>query len=117
MQDRALPVKIQCINEISVSGSFGEGVVRGCRVDLSAGESGAQFCYGLRDQIGVLADGTLVPCCLDHEGDVPLGNLFAQPLEEILSSPRACAIREGFSRRIPAEDLCRRCGFAARFNK
>ena len=85
--------------------------------DLSAGESGAQFCYGLRDQIGVLADGTLVPCCLDHEGDVPLGNLFAQPLEEILSSPRACAIREGFSRRIPAEGLCRRCGFAARFNK
>ena len=85
--------------------------------DLSAGESGAQFCYGLRDQIGVLADGTLVPCCLDHEGDVPLGNLFAQPLEEILSSPRACAIREGFSRRIPAEELCRRCGFAARFNK
>ncbi len=85
--------------------------------DLSANESGAQFCYGLRDQLGVLADGTLVPCCLDHEGDIPLGNLFAQPLEEILSSPRADAIRKGFSQRKPAEELCRRCGFAARFNK
>ena len=85
--------------------------------DMSAEESGAQFCYGLRDQLGVLCDGTLVPCCLDHEGDIPLGNLFAQPLDEILNSPRATAIREGFSKRNPSEELCRRCGFAARFNK
>ena len=85
--------------------------------DLSANESGAQFCYGLRDQLGILADGTVVPCCLDHDGDIPLGNLFTQPLDEILTSPRACALREGFSRRKPAEELCRRCGFAARFNK
>lgn len=85
--------------------------------DMSADESGAQFCYGLRDQLGVLCDGTLVPCCLDHEGDIPLGNLFAQPLDEIWNSPRAHAIREGFSQRKPSEELCRRCGFAARFNK
>ena len=71
----------------------------------------------LRDQLGVLVDGTVVPCCLDHEGDVALGNLFTQPLTEILTSPRACTLREGFSRRKPAEELCRRCGFAARFNK
>ena len=42
-------------------------------------------------------------------------NLFDQPVEEILASPRAAAIREGFSRRRPAEELCRRCGYAARF--
>ena len=71
----------------------------------------------LRDQLGVRVDGTVVPCCLDHEGDVALGNLFTQPLTEILTSPRACTLREGFSRRKPAEELCRRCGFAARFNK
>ena len=85
--------------------------------DLNAQERGTQFCYGLRDQLGVLVDGTVVPCCLDHEGDVALGNLFTQPLTEILTSPRACTLREGFSRRKPAEELCRRCGFAARFNK
>lgn len=85
--------------------------------DLNAQERGTQFCYGLRDQLGILADGTVVPCCLDHEGDIPLGNLFTQPLAEILKSPRACALREGFSQRRPAEELCRRCGFAARFNK
>ena len=85
--------------------------------DLAAEERGTQFCYGLRDQLGVLADGTAVPCCLDHEGDVALGNLFTQPLDEILNSPRARALREGFSRRSPTEPLCRRCGFAARFDR
>ncbi len=75
------------------------------------------FCYGLRDQIGVLCDGTVVPCCLDHEGDVPLGNLFHQELDEILASPRARAIYEGFSRRQVVEPLCRRCGYAGRFQK
>lgn len=75
------------------------------------------FCYGLRDQIGVLCDGTVVPCCLDHEGNIPLGNLFEQDLDEILSSPRARAIYEGFSRRLVVEPLCRRCGYAGRFQK
>ncbi len=76
---------------------------------------GQAFCYGLRDQFGVLCDGTVVPCCLDHDGDLALGNLFDRPLEEILSSPRATAIYEGFSRRRAAEDFCRRCGYARRF--
>lgn len=73
------------------------------------------FCYGLRDQIGVLCDGTVVPCCLDHEGDAALGNLFIQSLDEILQSPRARAIRDGFSGRRAVEPLCRRCGYARRF--
>ena len=83
--------------------------------DLEAPASGATFCMGLRDQVGVLVDGTVVPCCLDHEGDIPLGSLLEQELEEILRSPRARAIYDGFSRRQPPEELCRRCGFASRF--
>ena len=67
------------------------------------------FCYGLRDQIGILCDGTVVPCCLDHDGDIPLGNLFEMTLDEILSSPRAKAIYDGFTAHRCAEDLCRRC--------
>lgn len=67
------------------------------------------FCYGLRDQIGVLCDGTVVPCCLDHNGDIPLGNLFASTLEEILSSKRARAIYDGFTSHRCTEELCRRC--------
>lgn len=84
--------------------------------DLQAPEGSAKmFCYGLRDQLGVLWDGTVVPCCLDHEGDLDLGNLFTQDMEEILQSPRAKAIYEGFSRKEAVEDLCRRCGYARRF--
>jgi len=84
--------------------------------DLSAPDGGSGvFCHGLRDQIGILCDGTVVPCCLDHEGDIPLGNLFRQEMEEILASPRAKALYEGFSRRNTPEELCRRCGYARRF--
>ena len=84
--------------------------------DLTAPEGGqVVFCHGLRDQLGVLCDGTVVPCCLDHEGDIALGNLFHQDLEEILASPRAKAIYDGFSRRTASEELCRRCGYARRF--
>lgn len=84
--------------------------------DLRAEDGGENvFCYGLRDQIGILCDGTVVPCCLDHNGDIPLGNLFAQSMEEILSSARATAIYEGFRNRTAAEELCRKCGYARRF--
>lgn len=75
------------------------------------------FCYGLRDQIGVLADGTVVPCCLDADGELALGNLFETDIDSILSSPRARAIYDGFSSRRAAEQLCRRCGYARRFSK
>jgi len=86
--------------------------------DLSAADGGRRvFCYGLRDQIGVLADGTVVPCCLDHEGDLALGNLYQQELKDILDSPRAKAIYDGFSRGEAAEELCRKCGYARRFQK
>ena len=84
--------------------------------DLTAPDGGeGVFCHGLRDQIGVLCDGTVVPCCLDHEGDIALGNLFEQSMEEILDSPRAKAIYDGFSQRKAAEELCRKCGYARRF--
>ena len=84
--------------------------------DLSASDGGeGVFCHGLRDQLGILCDGTVVPCCLDHEGDIALGNLFRDSMEEILESPRAKAIYDGFSQRKAAEELCRKCGYARRF--
>lgn len=86
--------------------------------DLNASDNAGQcFCYGLRDQIGVLCDGTVVPCCLDHEGDIPLGNLFEQDLSDILQTLRAKSIYDGFSEGKAVEPLCRRCGYARRFRK
>ena len=84
--------------------------------DLTAADNGDRvFCYGLRDQIGVLCDGTVVPCCLDHEGDLNLGNLHETTLDAILETERAKAIYEGFQKGKAAEELCRRCGYATRF--
>ena len=84
--------------------------------DLSAQDGGEKvFCYGLRDQLGVLCDGTVVPCCLDHEGDLALGNLFIDSMEQILETDRAKAIFSGFSHGVAAEELCRKCGYARRF--
>ena len=84
--------------------------------DRNAPDTGEQvFCYGLGDHFGILVDGTVVPCCLDSEGAIPLGNIHEAPIDEILSSERAEAIRKGFARRRAAEELCRRCGYARRF--
>ena len=73
------------------------------------------FCYGMRDHFGILCDGTVVPCCLDSDGIINLGNIFTEDLSSILESHRATAIARGFDRRIATEDLCRRCGYAQRF--
>jgi radical SAM protein with 4Fe4S-binding SPASM domain len=76
-----------------------------------------KFCYALRDHAGILVDGTLVPCCLDTDGALSLGNLFEQDLETILNSDRAKAIYDSFSRHKAAESFCRKCGFAKKFRK
>ncbi len=75
-------------------------------------------CYGLRDQVGVLSDGTVVPCCLDADGATPLGNIFTTSLAEILAAPRAAALRQSFQNRRVTEPLCLSCGYAhARFGE
>ena len=82
--------------------------------DMDAPDFGAKHsCYGLRDQIGVLCDGTVVPCCLDAEGDINLGNIFETDIQTILHAPRAVAIRRAFEQRNVSEPLCRRCGYAS----
>lgn len=75
------------------------------------------FCHGMRDHIGILADGTVVPCCLDSQGSIPLGNVFEIPLVEILKGERATAIYEGFNGRRLVEDLCKGCTYIRRFDR
>ena len=74
------------------------------------------FCYGLADHFGILSSGTVVPCCLDSDGNIPLGNAISDDLAEILASPRARKIREGFMCRRAEEELCKRCGYSRRFD-
>jgi len=84
--------------------------------DVDAPVQGSKvFCYGLRDHFGILCDGSVVPCCMDSDGVITLGNIFEEELSDILDSSRARAITEGFERRRASEELCRRCGYAQRF--
>lgn len=76
---------------------------------------GEAFCLGLRDQIAILVDGTVVPCCLDREGIIKIGNIKDQDLLSIVSGSRATEIYNGFSCRKAVEKLCRKCSYRTRF--
>jgi len=78
--------------------------------------SSTGFCQGLKMHLAILVDGTVVPCCLDSNGCIPLGNIFRNSLKEILESERAQAMKVGFSQKILCEDLCQRCGYRVRFD-
>lgn len=78
-------------------------------------DDGKGFCHALRTQAGVLVDGTVVPCCLDGEGVINLGNIHSTPFSEIVESDRANKLFDGFSRREAVEELCRKCGYRKRF--
>ena len=73
------------------------------------------FCHGLGDHFAVLVDGSVVPCCLDAEGDMTLGNIFESDVRGILASERAKNIAEGFKNKRAVEELCQKCPYARRF--
>ncbi|MBQ3145718.1 MAG: SPASM domain-containing protein [Clostridia bacterium] len=71
-------------------------------------------CLGLKEQIAILVDGTVVPCCLDNNGDIPLGNIFKEDLEDILSNTKTITIKKNFENSIITCKLCKTCGFLER---
>ena len=74
------------------------------------------FCYGLKTHIGILVDGTVIPCCLDGEGIINLGNIFYESLEKILNKERTVSMLEGFKNNKCTEELCLKCPFKNKFN-
>ncbi|NFA59814.1 SPASM domain-containing protein [Clostridium sporogenes] len=79
-------------------------------------DDGKGFCYGLRNQVAILVDGTVVPCCLDGEGIINLGNINKTDFSEIIDGERSNNILDGFSRREAVEELCRKCGYRKKFS-
>lgn len=75
------------------------------------------FCYGLRNQIGILVDGTITICCLDSFGISNLGNIFNDNLEEILKCDRVNKILNNFNERRAFLDICKHCSYKERFDK
>jgi radical SAM protein with 4Fe4S-binding SPASM domain len=73
------------------------------------------FCYGLRSHAAILVDGTVVPCCLDGEGVINLGNINKNNFSDIIDSQRAINIVDGFTKKEVVEELCRKCGYMKRF--
>ena len=71
-------------------------------------------CLALKEQVAILVDGTVVPCCLDNNGDIPLGNIFKESMEDILNKPKSITIKKNFENGIITCNLCKTCGFLER---
>lgn len=68
-------------------------------------------CMGLRNHIGILVDGTIVPCCLDNEGKIKLGNIYKNDINDIISSELFQLLKKGFCNNKKINELCRHCNF------
>ena len=68
-------------------------------------------CMALKGHIGILSDGTIIPCCLDSKGVINLGNIYENNLDDIFNSPRVKSMLEGFKKGYKCEELCRHCKF------
>lgn len=75
------------------------------------------ICHGVRNMLGILADGTIVPCCLDADGQAPLGNIFADSMESIVEGEPFYTISENFTNQRIVLPLCQRCTYRTRFNR
>lgn len=75
------------------------------------------YCHAPFDQFGILSNGTVVPCCLDKDGIVNLGNVNENSIVEILNSKRALNLKNGFALNKAVEELCKHCSYRLRFEK
>ena len=69
------------------------------------------YCFALKTHIAILCDGTVVPCCLDSNGIIELGNIFTMDLDSIIQSKRYQSLLKSLQDRQPCEELCKSCTF------
>ena len=74
-------------------------------------------CHGLRNQVAILVNGNVVPCCLDGEGCINLGNIFNESFENIINSEYSKEFIKAFEENRVFHSLCKRCGFRGKFDK
>lgn len=74
------------------------------------------YCHALKTHVAIHANGDVVPCCLDKEAAINLGSAQNMSLADILTSPRATKMREGFQQRNLVENLCQKCSYIQRFD-
>lgn len=83
--------------------------------DENKEENNNGFCMALKTQVAILADGTVVPCCLDSNGKINLGNIYKDSFESIINSKRCLDLKKSFQDRKPCEKLCLNCTYKNRF--
>lgn len=79
--------------------------------NLSIKEEYSGTCLGLKTHIGILSDGTVIPCCLDSDGINKLGNIFEKSINAILNNKETKQIKDGFRNNKRVKELCTRCSF------
>ena len=83
--------------------------------DENKEENNNGFCMALKTQVAILVDGTVVPCCLDSNGKINLGNIYKDSFESIINSKRCLDLKKSFQDRKPCEKLCLNCTYKNRF--
>jgi len=71
-------------------------------------------CYALKDHIAILSNGTVVPCCLDGNGVINLGNIFEKGIENIINSSNFIKLKNELSNGIRNCGLCKKCNFSTK---
>lgn len=70
---------------------------------------GVEFCHYPFTNLGILWDGRCVPCCLDYDGQLALGDVNEASLASILMGAKASQMRRVFLGEGELPDYCRSC--------
>ena len=73
------------------------------------------YCLGGKSQLGILLNGDVVLCCLDHRGHTKLGNIYNNTLEEILNGEIFQNHLKMLENKEYYFELCKKCTFRNRF--
>lgn len=72
-------------------------------------------CRALDTHVGILSNGKVVACCLDYQGNIELGDIRKQSLQQILEGEVAQNLKEGFLAHELRHEQCQSCNFCKRF--
>lgn len=67
------------------------------------------YCFFPDSVLCILSDGNLVPCCIDFEGEMKMGNALESDIVTVWNGSRAREIRAAFERGEAPTDRCRQC--------
>ena len=67
------------------------------------------YCSALNDHFAILCSGDLTYCCVDYNGNTKAGNVFENPITEIMNSQPVIDAVEGFNELKVVHPYCQKC--------